>query len=76
MLRMENESNCRTALKWKPEGKRKVGHPRTTWRRTVESERKELRWSSWNEARTIARDRKNWKDYTAALWATGPQEDR
>ena len=27
VLRMENESNCRTALKWKPEGKRKVGRP-------------------------------------------------
>ncbi len=76
MLRMENESNCRTALTWRPEGKRKVERPRTTWRRTVESERKELGWSSWNEARTIARDRQNWKDYTAALWATGPKEDR
>ena len=53
---------------------RKVGRPRTTWRRiTVESERKELGWSSWNKARTIAIDRKNWKDYTAVLWATEPR---
>ena len=40
-----------------------------------ESERKELGWNSWNGARTIARDRQNWKDYNAALWATGPEED-
>ncbi len=46
VLRMENERNCRTALTWKLEGKRKVGRPRTTWRRTVDSERKELGRSS------------------------------
>ncbi len=35
----------------------KGGRPRTTLRRTVESERKELGWSSWDEARTIGIDR-------------------
>jgi len=76
VLRMDDNHNCRTALTWKPEGKRRVGRPRTTWRRTVEGERKELGWSSWNVARTIARDRLNWRESTAALWTTGTEEDR
>jgi hypothetical protein len=28
-----------TALTWQPEGKVKVGRPKTTWRKTVEMER-------------------------------------
>ena len=39
---MEDDSDCVTALTWKHEGQRKVGRPRTTWRRTVEKERKSL----------------------------------
>ena len=44
MLRMEDNSDCITALTWKPEGRRKVGRPRTIWRRTVEKERKGKSW--------------------------------
>ncbi len=56
-----------TALTWRPEGRRKVGCPRTTWRRTVEKERNKLGWNSWNQAKHIARNRGNWKERTAAL---------
>ena len=42
VLRMEDNSDCITALTWKPEGRRKIGRPRTTWRRTVEKERNAL----------------------------------
>ena len=34
ILRMPREYHCATALTWTPMGKRKVGHPKTTWHRT------------------------------------------
>ena len=42
-------------------GKRKVGRPKTTWRRTVEKERAMAGWKSWEEVRTLAKDRDKWK---------------
>ena len=59
-----------------PEGKRRVGRPKTTWRRTVESERNSLGWNGWGTARTVARDRTRWKDCIGALCANGYEEDR
>jgi hypothetical protein len=76
ILRMDDNSHCMTALSWKPEGRRKVGRPRTTWRRTIEKERKQLGWRTWNEAKQVASDRTDWRECTAALWATRPEEDR
>ncbi len=35
VLRIEDTSDCIAAFTWRPEGRRKVGRPRTTWRRTV-----------------------------------------
>jgi hypothetical protein len=32
---MDNNMNAGTALDWAPEGKRKRGRPKETWRRTV-----------------------------------------
>ena len=34
VLRMEDNNHCMTAMTWTPGGKRKVGRPKTTWRRT------------------------------------------
>ena len=51
------QSDCMVAMKWQPEGKRKVGRPRTTWRRTVEKEHRQERWTSWAEARGTGQDR-------------------
>lgn len=39
-----------------PEGKRKRGRPRETWR-TVERERKSMEYNTWNEAATVAANR-------------------
>ena len=36
--------DCRTAITWTLEGRRKWGSPRTTWRRTVERERAKAGW--------------------------------
>ena len=40
ILRREPSSHVRVALTWKPEGRRKKGRPKETWRRTVEREMK------------------------------------
>ena len=61
---------------WKPEGWRKVGHRRIMWRRTVEKERKGLGWKPWNKAKRVVRNRGSWKESTATLWATGPEDNR
>ncbi|XP_041367019.1 snake venom metalloproteinase BaP1-like [Gigantopelta aegis] len=41
VLRKDDTSITRTAVRWTPEGKRKRGRPKTTWRPTVEIEMKE-----------------------------------
>ena len=76
VLRMDANSICSVALTWKPEGKRKVGRPKTTWRRTVETERTSLGWNSWASARTVAKDRVRWKQCIRALNADRHEEDR
>ena len=60
ILRMEGENDCITALGWAPEGKRARGRPKTTWRRTVEKERNQAGWGTWNTAKAAAKDRTNW----------------
>ena len=61
VLRMKPDLLPRTALTWAPEGKRKRGLPRETWRRTVERERCEMGFKTWAEAAKVAIDRKRWK---------------
>jgi len=38
LLRKDGNNIARTAMNWAPEGKRKPGRPRTTWRRSAERE--------------------------------------
>ena len=40
----------RVALTWAPEGKRKRGRPKETWRRTVAKESMAMGFNSWVEA--------------------------
>jgi hypothetical protein len=54
---MDNNMNAGTALDWAPEGKRKRGRPKETWRRTVEKERKQIGFNTWAEATRQAQDR-------------------
>ena len=76
VLRMDNTRLCTTALTWHPEGKRKVGRPKTTWRRTTEQERSQLGWSSWASARMAAKDRQRWRRCIGTLCDSGHEEDR
>ena len=41
VLRMPNTMNAKVALYWTPDGKRKRGRPKETWRRTMTREMKE-----------------------------------
>ena len=55
----------RNVLTWTPGGKRKRGHPKETYRRTVEREREQLGFHSWDAAAAVAGDRKKWRDVIA-----------
>ena len=76
ILRQDRHNLSNVAMTWAPEGKRKRGRPKTTWRRTVERERTEAGWKSWDEARAAAADRKKWRDSVKALCATRREADR
>ena len=64
------------AISWAPEGKRRRGRPKTTWRRTVEREMREGGWGSWDEVRVAEAVREKWKDSVKALCATGHEENK
>ena len=60
--------HTKNALHWTPEGKRKRGRPKITWRRTVEEEMRS--WGeNWNTIKMMATDRERWKSFVAALHA-------
>ena len=61
VLRMDHHSHPRIALTWVPEGKRKRGRPRETWRRTIERELKENGLGTWAAAASAAEDRTAWR---------------
>ena len=59
-LRKPADSITRQALTWNPQGKRKRGRPRNTWRRDTEAELKRL-GSSWGGAEKRAQSRAEWR---------------
>jgi len=60
-----------TALwQWQPEGNRKVGRPKTTWRKMVEKESRQERLTSWAEVSGTAQDRASWQVKVTALCAS------
>ena len=65
-LRKEPGNITRQALEWNPQGKRRRGRPKQTWRRSLNCE---LRNSglTWEEAKTSARDRERWKKVVETL---------
>ena len=57
VLRMDNSCLPRVAQTWAPEGKRKRGRPKETWRETVEKERMAMGFNSWVETGLAAANR-------------------
>ena len=77
ILRQDQNNNCNIAITWAPEGKRRRGRPKATWKRTtVEKERAEAGWQWWEEGKTVAVNRDKWRDSVRALCAMRHEEDR
>jgi hypothetical protein len=75
VLRKDRTDDCAVALGWTPEGRRKRGRPKTTWRRMVELERNGAGWNTWNSARRAAADRIQWRNDVQALCASWHREN-
>ena len=73
-LRKPGTNTTRQALEWNPQGKRKVGRPKQTWRRSVEDEAKAAGWT-WAQLKKMAPNRVRWRSAVAALCSpTGEEE--
>jgi hypothetical protein len=53
-------------LDWNPQGARRRGRPRKTWRRTIEEKITEM-GKTWREVKALANQRKSWRSFTGAL---------
>ena len=69
VLRQQTTALTRIALRWTPDGQRKRGRPKETWRRTVEREMKEKGWT-WGRLERVSADRHRWWALVEALCAT------
>ncbi|KAJ8717892.1 hypothetical protein PYW07_005822 [Mythimna separata] len=65
-LRRDSNHIPKQALDWNPQGKRKRGRPRQTWRRTVLAEAKDI-GLTWSEVKHKAQDRSRWVTTVDAL---------
>jgi hypothetical protein len=54
-------------LDWNPQGARRRGRPRKTWR-TTEEELAEM-GKTWREVKAVANQRKRWRSFTGALYS-------
>jgi Reverse transcriptase (RNA-dependent DNA polymerase)/Domain of unknown function (DUF6451) len=63
-LRKDGNEVCHQALEWNPQGTRRPGRPKATWRRTV---LQECDKKSFGEMRSLARNRVRWRSYTNSL---------
>jgi hypothetical protein len=59
-LRKEAGAIEKTAMDWNPQGYRRRGRPKRTWRRTIKDKIRNT-GISWNEVKEIAGDRNAWK---------------
>ncbi|PZC71361.1 hypothetical protein B5X24_HaOG213580 [Helicoverpa armigera] len=56
----------RQALDWNPQGKRKRGRPKQSWRRTIIAEAATM-GRTWSEIKREAQDRTRWRSTVDAL---------
>ena len=64
-LRKGHEAIERETLDWNPQGKRRRGRPRHTWRRTVHSEAL-AKGKSWSEVKRMAGNGTRWQCFVDA----------
>ena len=65
-LRKPTTNTTRQALTWNPQGKRKKGRPRNTWRRDLEADMKKM-GKTWQQLERTAQDRDAWKGLVGGL---------
>ena len=70
ILRRPKDSIARIALNWNPQGKRKRGRPKATWRKEVEADVKRL-GKSWSQLEKVAQDRPQWRRVVVGLCSLG-----
>jgi len=68
-LRKETGAAAKTAMDWNPQGYRRRGRLKRTWRRAIEGEIRSTR-RSWNEVKGTAGDRNEWEFFMDILWCT------
>jgi len=73
-LRKPASNITRQALDWNPQGKRKVGRPKQTWRRSIEAETKAA-GRTWAELKRTSQNRVRWRSVVAALCSTRNEEE-
>ena len=73
-LRKDPTNTTRHALDWNPQGKRKRGRPKQTWRRSTLDELKPIS-VSWATAKKTAMERSRWRTMVEALCSSRSQED-
>ena len=72
-LRKPASSTTRQALTWNPQGKRKRGRPRNSWRQDTEAELKQQR-TNWSGVTRAAQNRVRWRvvvDGLCSTWSDG-----
>ncbi len=65
-LRKPTSSITRQALTWNPQGKRKTGRPKNSWRRDLTADMKEIGYS-WGEVEQMAQDKRRWRAVVGSL---------
>ena len=69
-LRKSPSNVTKQALDWNPQGKRKVGRPKQTWRRSTDAEVNAI-GTTWAQLRRTSQNRVRWRSVVAALCSTG-----
>ena len=67
-LRKPASSTTRQALQWNPQGARRRGRPRETWKRCIERDMKQM-GHGWSGLGKIAQDRRTWKSLIRVLYS-------
>ena len=65
-LRKPRTNITRQVLTWNPQGKRKRGRPKNTWRRDLEADIKQT-GNGWQQLERIAQDRRGWRNVVDGL---------
>jgi hypothetical protein len=73
-LRKPSGDITRHALDWNPQGKRRVGRPKTTWRRSCEGEMKTC-GLTWGQLEKAAPNRERWGSVAEALCSARIQRE-